>query len=117
MVQHILDQLDYEALLLLGVSRSIKKEWRILPRVFGGIGLQNLVIEQFIGWVNMLLQHYGSSTTLGLKCKASLEALQLELGCRGNPLLENYAERGILATSCWMTAIWERLHQYKFPFS
>ena len=115
MVQQILDRLDYEALPLLGVSRSLKKEWRVLPRACGGIGLRNLVHEQFIGWINMLLQHYGSSTTLGLKCAASLEALQLELGCRGNPLLENYAERGILSTSCWITAIWERIHRYKFP--
>lgn len=114
-IAHLLDKMDYEALPLLGVIRSIKKDWRTLPRAFGGIGLRNITVEQFIGWMNMLLQHYGSSTTVGLKLSASLEALQLELGCLGNPLSQNYGERGILATPCWLVAIWERLHQYKFP--
>jgi len=114
-VAHLLDKLDYEALPLLGVIRSIKKEWRNLPRAFGGIGLRNLAIEQFIGWMNMLLQHYGSPTTVGLKLSASLEALQLELGCLGNPLSEHYGNIGILATPCWLVAIWERVHSYKFP--
>ena len=115
MVANLLDRLDYEALPLLGVTRSIKKEWRNLPRAVGGIGLRNVAIEQLIGWVNMLLQHYGTTTTLSRKCGASLEALQLEIGCLGNPLEENFKERGILATPCWLAAIWERLEQYKVP--
>jgi hypothetical protein len=114
LVLNLLDRLDYEALPLLGVTRSIKKEWRSLPNAFGGIGLRNIVIEQLIGWINMLLQHYGAATTLGLKCSASLEALQLESGCLGNPLEEDYNQRGILSTPCWIVAIWERLHRYKF---
>ena len=115
MVSNLVDRLDYEALPLLGVTRSIKKEWRNLPRAVGGIGLRNVAIEQLIGWINMLLQHYGATTTLGLKVTASLEALQLEVGCLGNPFDENYKERGILATPCWMVAIWERMQQYKLP--
>ena len=114
MVVTILDKLDYDTLPLLGVVRSIKKEWRSLPNAFGGVGLRNVAIEQCIGWINMLLQHYGTTTTVGLKCMASLEALQLELGCLGNPLEENYVVKGILATPCWMVAIWERLQHYKF---
>jgi len=108
-------KLDYEALPLLGVNRSVKREWRTIPRAFGGIGLISLPIEQTIGWANMLLQHYGAPTVIGGKCLASLEALQLEIGCTGNPLLENYNERNILATPCWMKAIWERFQVYSFP--
>jgi len=72
-VINILDNLDYEALPLLGVVRTIKKEWRSLPQAFGGIGLRNVAIEQFVGWINMLLQYFGATTSLGLKITASLE--------------------------------------------
>jgi hypothetical protein len=43
---------------------------------------------------------------------ALLEALQLEIGCARNPLSEDYALRGGLATMCWMKAIWERVNFY-----
>jgi len=115
-VNTLLQKLDYAALPLLGVNRSIKREWRNIPRAFGGIGLRNLAIEQMIGWANMILQHYGFPSTLGLKCKATLEALQLEIGCLGNPLNECYKTKGILATPCWITSIWERCFQYKLHF-
>jgi len=114
-IRDTLRKLDYEALPLLGINRSVKREWRDLPRAFGGIGLNSLAVEQTIGWANMLLQHYGAPTVIGGKCRASLEALQLEIGCIGNPLMENYKVRGILATPCWMKAIWERFSLYGFP--
>ncbi len=69
-----------------------------------------------IGWANMILQHFGAPTTLGLKCKATLEAIQLEIGCKGNPLLEDFASRGILATPTWITSVWERTHLYNLKF-
>lgn len=111
----LLEKLDYKALPLLGVTRSIKEEWRNLPRAFGGIGLRNVAFEQLIGWTNMLLQHYGSQTTFGNKLTPSIEALQLEIGCLGNPLKESYSTRHILATYYWTVAIWERLQRFNFP--
>ncbi len=62
----------------------------------------------------MFIQHYGAGTTLAKKFTASLEALQLELGCTGNPLWENFDEKDLLATECWMKSFWERLHYYRF---
>ena len=64
--------------------------------------------------INMLIQHYGAGTTLARKITASLEALQLEIGCTGSPFDENYDELQILATACWTKSLWERLHYYKF---
>ena len=61
----------------------------------------------------MILQHYKAPSTLGQKCTATLEALQVEIGCTGNPLLECYHTRGILATPCWISSVWERCWQYK----
>ena len=62
----------------------------------------------------MILQHYGVKSNLGQKCRALLEALQLELGCLGSPLLESFPQIGHLATSCWWKAVWERLHHFNF---
>jgi len=61
----------------------------------------------------MLIQHYGTGTTLARKITASLEALQLEIGCVGSPYAENYDELHLLATACWTKSLWERLHYYK----
>jgi hypothetical protein len=62
----------------------------------------------------MLIQHYGAGTTLARIITASLEALQLEIGCIGSPFAENYDELHLLATACWTKSLWERLHYYKF---
>jgi len=64
--------------------------------------------------INMLIQHYGAGTTFVRKTTASLEALQLEIGCVGSQLAENYDKLHLLATACWTKSLWERLHYYKF---
>ena len=110
----ILGRQQFDALPLLGVNRNIRKQWRTIPQSFGGIGLFNITIEQTIGWINMFLQHYGMDSTLGHKFRASLEALQLEIGCSGCPLAMNYDRYGILATPCWMKSFWERLWHFDF---
>ncbi len=48
----------------------------------------------------MFVQHFEASTTLVKKFTVTLEALQLETGCIGNPLLENYNNLGVLAMAC-----------------
>jgi hypothetical protein len=40
---------------------------------------------------------------------ASLEALQLEIGCLGSPLKENFDKLHLLATPCWMKSLWDAL--------
>ncbi len=115
-VDTLFQKLDYRALPLLGVNWSIKREWRNIPRAFGGIGLFNLAAKQMIGWTNLVLQHYGTPTTLGDKLKALLEALQLEIGCTENPLSECYKTRGVLATPTWVTVVWERCQRYDLRF-
>ncbi len=92
----------------LGANGHVKTEWQRIAREFGGIGLFNLSIEQFIGWIEMVLQHYGTGSTISKKMRASLEDAQLEIGCRGNPLEECFNTLGVLATETWITAVWER---------
>jgi len=71
---------------------------------------------QFLHRTNLrdVIQHYGAGTTLAQKITASLEALQLEIGCAGSPFAENYDELHLLSTACWTKSLWERLHYYKF---
>jgi hypothetical protein len=57
--------------------------------------------------MEIMLQHYHTGTTLSDKITASIEALQLEIGSRGNPLNEDFLERGLLATDCWVKVVWE----------
>ncbi len=92
----------------------MKREWRTLHRAFGGIGLFSFAVEQMIGMINILVKHYELGTTLTKKFTASLEALQLEIGCIGNPLFENFNKLGILAMACWTKRFWEQLHFYRF---
>ena len=74
----------------------------------------DLAVEHTIGMINIFVQHYGAGTTVAMKYAASLEALQLELGCLGNPLGEDYARYHYLATNSWVKSFWERLHHYRF---
>ena len=64
--------------------------------------------------INIFVQHYRAGTTVGLKYSALLEALQLEIGCTGNPLEEDYDRYHWLATDSWVKCFWERLHFYRF---
>ena len=109
-----LRKLDFECLSLLGVNKNVRVQWWTIPQEFGGIGLHSLETEQTLGWINMILQHYGVNSTLGRKCTASLECLQLEIGCQGNPLSEQFDKVGHLAANSWWKAVWERIHSYHF---
>jgi hypothetical protein len=104
-IKDLLHKLEFEMLLYLGVNQHVETEWRRLPREFGGIGLYNLSVEQFIAWMETLLQHYGAGFTTSKKLEASLEAMQLEIGCMGNPLDEDNVTLGILATEGWVKAV------------
>ncbi len=112
--RNTLQKENFLILPLLGVNRHVKTEWRTLHRAFGGVGLLDLVVEHTIGMINIFVQHYGAGTTIAMKYEASLEALQLELGCLGNPLMEDYTRYHLMATDSWVKSFWERLHYYRF---
>ena len=60
---------------ILGVARTVKRELRKLHTTFGGFGLFHLTTEQLICRLNMLLQHYHTSTALSKKLDASFKYL------------------------------------------
>ncbi len=65
---------------LLGVNCNIKGEWSHLPSTFCSMGLQKLLAEVVITWINLFLQHYGTPSTLGTKLDFTIQHLQLEVG-------------------------------------
>ncbi len=113
-IDGILHKLEFKILSFMEVNRHVKTEWRHIAQDFGRIGLFNWVIEQFIGWMETLLQHYGTGSTIAKKIWASIELMRLEIGCTGNPLNEDFDLQGILATLCWAKVIWERAFLYNF---
>ena len=72
----------------------------------------NKLIQQSFDYAASILQHYGTKLTVFAKIKASLQAVQLEVGCRGNPFDEDIGAIGVLATECWIKFIWERMWLY-----
>jgi hypothetical protein len=97
----------FRALPYLGVNCNIRAEWRYLHNTFGGVGLLSLSTETTIARVNLFMQHWGMPTPIGQMLQASMEALQLEIGCVGCPLNESFQPIGPLATHCWLRSFWE----------
>jgi hypothetical protein len=77
--QKALQRENFHILPFLSMNQNVKRGWRSLHRVFGGIGLHNLPVEHAIAMINILIQHYSAETTLAKKFSASIEALQLEI--------------------------------------
>jgi hypothetical protein len=48
------------------------------------------------------------------KLQASLEVMQLEIECSGNPLNVDYEKLGPLSTEGWVKAVWERALHYSY---
>jgi hypothetical protein len=94
----LLHGLEFEMVSSMGVNKHVKVEWRTIAREFRGIGHFSLPVEQFICWLEMILQHCQAGCTVSSKLRATLEALQLELGCRGNPMNKNFSLQGRLTT-------------------
>jgi hypothetical protein len=70
-METIFDKADYETMPILGVACTVKRELRKLHTTFGGFRLFHLPTEQLKCRINMLLQHYYSSTALSKKLDAS----------------------------------------------
>ena len=102
---------DYYMLSNLGVNRSITKEWRYLPATFGGIGLSDLTVETAAATLSSFLQHYGTTSALGITLRAVMEHLQVEIGVPDCPFNYDFEIWGHLATDAWAKALWEKIDE------
>ena len=89
----IFDKANYDMMPILGVARTVKRE------------LQKLHTTQ-ICRINMLLQHYHTSTALSKKLDASFRYLQLQLGTPYNLLTLPFKKSGYLAPLLWVKMLW-----------
>ena len=105
--------LEYKILPQLGVNRHIKKGWRRLHQTFGGVGLIDLTVEQFICRINILQQHYGTPSALGHKLSTSIHWLQLQIGCLGSPFTLPYSTWSHLSPVCWVKCLWESMERFE----
>ena len=108
----LLHKEDYKMLNVLGVVRSVSTGLRRLHMSFGGFGLYNLPVEQMICCINMLMQHYHTSTKVSKKLDASLRYLQFQLGTQHNPFLLDYAVWGYLALLSWVKMLRRTLNNF-----
>ena len=114
--EQCLQSMEFALLPHLGVNRHVKRGWRCTHQTFGGIGLLNLPIEQFICRTNIFMQHYGTPSSLGHKLSTSLHWLQLQIGCTGSPFLLPYNSWAHLSPICWTKCFWQSLDKYKVDF-
>ncbi len=103
---------DYRMLNILGVARTVMKSLRTLHTTFGGFVLLSITTEQLICRINMLLQHYHTSTNLSRKLDASVRYLQLQLNTPHNPITLDYDKWRYLAPLSWVKMLWRLLHHF-----
>lgn len=94
---------------VLGVASTVKRGWRKLHLTFGGLGLYSLVTEQLIECLNLLLQHYKTSSPLSRKLDMSLAYFQLQLGVNVYPLDLCYEDWHCMAPLSWVKMLWRTL--------
>jgi hypothetical protein len=99
---------------ICGIRRLVKRELRQLERGFYGVGLPHPGVECFIGQLNKLLTHYGSSSGLGVHMQASMEIFIIEGGVSTQLLSEPFSRYGKRITHCWLKSLWEKLDMFCF---
>jgi hypothetical protein len=104
----------YNLLPLCGIRRSVKRELRQLERGFYGVGLPHPGVECFIGKLDKLLTHYGSSLGLGVHMQVSMEVLIIEGGVSMQLLSKPFSRYGKWVTHCWLRSLWEKVEMFGF---
>jgi hypothetical protein len=81
---------------------------------YGGLGLTNLADLQGHTNLQYLLGHLRCNEATGHLMQMLLEYTQLECGCRGNPLVQEYNNYSApLINTNWITEVWEHLQTCK----
>jgi hypothetical protein len=104
----------YDLLPLCGIRRLVKHELRQLEREFYGVGLPHPGVECFIGQLNKLSTHYGSSSGLGVHMQVSMEVFIIEGGVSMQLLSEPFSRYGKWVTHCWLRSLWEKVEMFGF---
>jgi hypothetical protein len=98
----------------MGTARSAPRKVVFGTKQYGGIGLTHLASLQDNIRLQYLLGHLRCGDTTGELMQMLLEYTQLECGCRGNPLQQDYKNyEGFLLNKSWIIEIWGHLSTCK----
>jgi hypothetical protein len=82
---------------ILGIAKNVKRELRRLQPTLGGFGLFNLPMEQLVGRISLMMQHYHTPSNLSRKPDVSLNYQQLQVGTNKKPTSPRLRQMGALS--------------------
>jgi hypothetical protein len=98
----------------MGICREAHRSVVFGTAQFGGLGLEHLAAYQGHNLLQHLMGHIRCNSTTGKLMRSMLDYTQLECGCSGNVLKEDYARYSrVLLTENWIAGIWEHLNLCK----
>jgi hypothetical protein len=98
----------------MGISRKAHRSVVFGTAQFGGLGLEHLAAYQGHNRLQYLMGHLLCNSTTDKLMRSMLDYTQLECGCSGNVLEEEYKRYSrVLLTENWITGIWKHLHSFK----
>jgi hypothetical protein len=98
----------------MGIIRKAHRSVVSGTAQFGGLGLEHLAAYQGHNRLQYLMGNLRCNSTTGKLTRSMLDYTQLECGCSGNVLEEDYKKYSrVLLTENWITGIWEHLHLCK----
>jgi hypothetical protein len=97
-----------------GITRTAPRAVVFETAQYGGLSLTHLAALQGHTRLQYLLGHLRCGDATGRLMQMLLEYTQLECGCRGNPLAQDYnTYSALLINTNWITEVWEHLHTCK----
>jgi hypothetical protein len=94
----------------MGIRRKAHQSVVFGTAQFGGLGLEHLAAYQGHNRLQYLMGHLRCNSTTGKPMRSILDYTQLECGCSGNVLEQDYGRYSrVLMTENWITGIWEHL--------
>jgi hypothetical protein len=98
----------------MGIARTAPRAIFFGTAQYGGLGSTHLAVLQGHTRLQYLLGNLRYGDTTGCRMQMQLEYTQLEYGCRGNPLAQDYNNySALLINTNWITEVWEQLQACK----
>jgi hypothetical protein len=98
----------------MGIVRTAPRAVFFGTAQYGGLGLTHLAVLQGHTRLQYLLGRLRCGDATGRLMQMLLEYTQLECGCRGNPLAQDYKNySALLINTNWITEVWEHLQTCK----
>jgi hypothetical protein len=95
----------------MGIARTAPRAVFFGTAPYGGLGLTHLAALKSHTRLQYLLGHLRCGDATGRLMQMLLEYTQLECGCRGNPLVQDYNNySALLINTNWITEVWELMN-------